>query len=38
MMAAMIGGVAVAKVDPKLSNHIPRAVRSVVGEIGGEEG
>ena len=40
MMAAMIGGVAssraVAKVDPKLSNQILRAVRQIVGEIGGE--
>jgi len=41
MMAAMIGGDparAVAKVDPKLSNQILRAVRRVVDEIGGEEG
>ena len=41
MMAAMIGGVAasraIAKVDPKLSNQILRAVRQIVGEIGGEE-
>ncbi len=41
MMAAMIGGVAasraVAKADPKLSNEILRAVRRIVGEIGGEE-
>jgi TetR/AcrR family transcriptional regulator, transcriptional repressor for nem operon len=41
MMAAMIGGVAasraVAKVDPKLSNQILRAVRQIVGEVGGEE-
>jgi TetR/AcrR family transcriptional repressor of nem operon len=41
MMAALIGGVAtaraVAKVDPKLSNQILRAVREIVGEIGGEE-
>ena len=41
MMAAMIGGVATAravvKVDPKLSNQILRAVRQIVGEIGGEE-
>jgi TetR/AcrR family transcriptional regulator, transcriptional repressor for nem operon len=40
MMAAMIGGVAssraVAKADPKLSNQILRAVRQIVGEIGGE--
>ncbi len=38
MMAAMIGGVAasraVAKVDPKLSNQILRAVRQFVGEVG----
>src|SRR5882762_5110115 len=42
MMAAMIGGVAasraVAKADPKLSNQILRAVRRIVGELGGEEG
>jgi TetR/AcrR family transcriptional repressor of nem operon len=42
MMAAMIGGVAasraVAKTDPKLSNQILRAVRRVVGEVGGEGG
>lgn len=42
MMAALIGGVAasraVAKADPKLSNQILRAVRQMVGEIGGEEG
>ena len=41
MMAAMIGGVAasraVAKADPKLSNEILRAVRRIVGEIGGEQ-
>jgi TetR/AcrR family transcriptional regulator, transcriptional repressor for nem operon len=41
MMAAMIGGVAVsravAKADPKLSNQILRAVRQVVGELGGEK-
>ena len=41
MMAAMIGGVAasraVAKADPKLSNEILRAVRRVVGELGGEK-
>jgi TetR/AcrR family transcriptional repressor of nem operon len=40
MMAAMIGGVAasraVAKADPKLSNQILRAVRQMVGEVGGE--
>lgn len=40
MMAAMIGGVAasraVAKADPKLSNQILRAVRQIVGEVGGE--
>jgi len=42
MMAAMIGGVAasraVAKTDPKLSNQILRAVRRIVGEVGGAEG
>ena len=42
MMAAMIGGVAasraVAKTDPKLSNQILRAVRRIVGEVGGEQG
>ena len=41
MMAAMVGGVAasraVAKADPKLSNQILRAVRQIVGEVGGEE-
>jgi TetR/AcrR family transcriptional repressor of nem operon len=41
MMAAMIGGVAasraVAKADPMLSNEILRAVRQVVGELGGEK-
>jgi TetR/AcrR family transcriptional repressor of nem operon len=41
MMAAMIGGVAVsravAKTDPKLSNQILRAVRRIIGEVGGEE-
>jgi len=41
MMAAMIGGVAaaraVAKADPKLSSEILRAVRRVVGELGGEK-
>ncbi len=41
MMAAMIGGVAAAravdKADPKLSNQILRAVRQIVGEVGGEE-
>ena len=40
MMAAMIGGVAasraVAKANPKLSNQILRAVRQIVGEVGGE--
>jgi TetR/AcrR family transcriptional regulator, transcriptional repressor for nem operon len=40
MMAAMIGGVAasraVAKTDPKLSDQILRAVRQIVGEVGGE--
>jgi TetR/AcrR family transcriptional repressor of nem operon len=40
MTAAMIGGVAasraVAKADSKLSNQILRAVRQIVGEIGGE--
>jgi TetR/AcrR family transcriptional regulator, transcriptional repressor for nem operon len=39
MMAAMIGGIAasraVAKVDPKLSNQILRAVRQIVGEVAG---
>ena len=42
IMAAMIGGVAasraVAKTDPKLSNQILRAVRRIVGEVGGAEG
>jgi TetR/AcrR family transcriptional repressor of nem operon len=42
MAAAMIGGVAasraVAKADPKLSNQILRAVRRIVGEVGGEAG
>jgi TetR/AcrR family transcriptional repressor of nem operon len=41
IMAAMIGGVAasraVAKADPKLSNQILRAVRQIVGEVGGNE-
>jgi len=41
MMAAMIGGVAasraVAKANPKLSNQILRAIRQIVGEVGGEE-
>ncbi len=41
MMAALIGGVAasraVAKADPKLSNQILRAVRQIVGEVGGAE-
>jgi TetR/AcrR family transcriptional repressor of nem operon len=41
MMAAMIGGVAasraVAKTDPKLANQILRAVRRIVGEVGGEK-
>jgi TetR/AcrR family transcriptional repressor of nem operon len=41
MTAAMIGGVAasraIAKADAKLSNQILRAVRQIVGEIGGEE-
>ena len=41
MMAALIGGVAasraVAKADPRLSNEILRAVRRIVGEIGGQE-
>jgi TetR/AcrR family transcriptional regulator, transcriptional repressor for nem operon len=40
MAAAMIGGLAasraVAKTDPKLSNEILRAVRRIVGEVGGE--
>lgn len=39
IMAAMIGGVAAsraaAKVDPKLSNQILRAVRQIVGEVAG---
>jgi len=38
----MIGGVAasraVAKTDPKLANQILRAVRRIVGEVGGDEG
>jgi TetR/AcrR family transcriptional repressor of nem operon len=42
MMAAMIGGVAasraVAKTDPKLSDEILRAVRRIVGDVGGEDG
>jgi TetR/AcrR family transcriptional regulator, transcriptional repressor for nem operon len=42
MMAAMIGGVAVSraisKADPKLSNQLLRAVRRIVGEVGGEKG
>jgi TetR/AcrR family transcriptional repressor of nem operon len=42
MMAAMIGGVAasraVAKTDPKLASQILRAVRGIVGEVGGEDG
>jgi TetR/AcrR family transcriptional repressor of nem operon len=42
MTAAMIGGVAasraVAKTDPTLSNEILRAVRRIVGEVGGENG
>ena len=41
VMAALIGGVAasraVAKADPRLSNEILRAVRRIVGEIGGQE-
>jgi TetR/AcrR family transcriptional repressor of nem operon len=41
MMAAMIGGDAasraVAKADPKLSAQILRAVRQVVGEVGGQK-
>jgi TetR/AcrR family transcriptional regulator, transcriptional repressor for nem operon len=41
MTAAMIGGVAasraVAKANPKLSNQVLRAVRGIVGELGGEE-
>lgn len=41
VMAALIGGVAasraVAKADSRLSNEILRAVRQVVGEVGGEE-
>ena len=42
MAAAMIGGLAasraVAKTDPKLSNEILRALRRIVGEVGGEAG
>jgi GTP-sensing pleiotropic transcriptional regulator CodY len=42
MMAAIIGVVAasraVAKADPSLSNEILRAVRRIVGEVGGKEG
>jgi TetR/AcrR family transcriptional repressor of nem operon len=41
VMATLIGGVAasraIAKADPQLSNEILRAVRRIVGEIGGEE-
>jgi len=41
MAAAMVGGLAasraVAKTDPKLSNEIVRALRRIVGEVGGEE-
>ena len=41
VMAALIGGVAaaraVAKSDSRLSNEILRAVRRMVGEVGGEE-
>jgi TetR/AcrR family transcriptional repressor of nem operon len=41
VMAALIGGVAasraVAKADSRLSNEILRAVRRIVGEVGGEE-
>ncbi len=41
MAAAMIGGLAasraVAKTDPELSNEILRAVRRIVGEVGGEK-
>src|SRR6266446_4672550 len=41
MAAAMIGGVAasraVAKTDPKLSNEMLRALRRIVGEVGGEK-
>jgi TetR/AcrR family transcriptional repressor of nem operon len=41
VMAALIGGVAasraVAKADSRLSNEILRAVRQIVGEVGGEE-
>src|SRR6266404_6977694 len=40
VMAALIGGVAaaraVAKADSRLSNEILRAVRQIVGEVGGE--
>jgi hypothetical protein len=42
MAAAMVGGLAasraVAKTDPKLSNEILRALRRIVGEVGGEAG
>jgi TetR/AcrR family transcriptional regulator, transcriptional repressor for nem operon len=42
VMAALIGGVAVsravAKADPQLSNEILRAVRRILGEVGGEDG
>ena len=41
VMAALIGGVAasraVAKADSQLSNEILRAVRRIVGEVGGED-
>jgi TetR/AcrR family transcriptional repressor of nem operon len=41
VMAALIGGVAasraVAKADSRLSNEILRAVRQIVGEVGGAE-
>jgi TetR/AcrR family transcriptional repressor of nem operon len=41
VMAALIGGIAasraVAKADSRLSNEILRAVRQIVGEIGGED-
>ena len=42
VMAAIMGGVAasraVAKADSRLSNEILRAVRRIVGAVGGEEG
>src|SRR6266853_1586198 len=42
LVAVMVGGLAasraVAKTDPKLSNEILRALRRIVGEVGGEAG